>query len=491
MPLPTTLGELKKSGYAPRSVKEELRENLLKHLREGNNPFPGIFGYEHTVIPQLERAVLAGHNLNFLGLRGQAKTRMARLLINLLDEYVPVIEGSELNEDPLAPITEYSKQRISRLGDALPVTWWHRSERYTEKLATPDVTVADLIGDLDPVKASNLRLSFSDPAVIHYGLVPRANRGLFVINELPDLQARIQVALLNILQEGDIQIRGFKMRLPLDIQFVFTANPEDYTHRGSIITPLKDRIESQILTHYPHTIAVSKRITDQEAALRPETTERIAVPELVKDILEQIAVEGRRSEYVDAKSGVSARLTITARELAVTTAEWRMLKNGEASGSVRITDLLGIIPAVNGKVELVYEGDREGPAKVAQHLLGKAIKALFPTWFPSPERIKRKKENNPYRPVTEWFGNGNMTELTASLSENDYRQALHEVPGLYEGVRQYHPQAGEQETLLLMEFLLFGLSEYSLLSRHTDQDDVAFRDILGAMLDGSDDENES
>lgn len=490
MSLPKNLGELKKSGYTARSVKEELRSNLLKNLREGNNPFPGIYGYEHTVIPQLERAVLAGHNLNFLGLRGQAKTRMARLLINLLDEYVPVVEGSDLNEDPLAPITEYTKQRIAQLGNELPITWWHRSERYTEKLATPDVTVADLIGDIDPVKASNLRLSFSDPAVIHYGLVPRANRGLFVINELPDLQARIQVALLNILQEGDIQIRGFKMRLPLDIQFVFTANPEDYTHRGSIITPLKDRIESQILTHYPHSIAISKRITDQEAALRPETTEKIQVPELLKDILEQIAVEGRRSEYVDAKSGVSARLTITARELAVTTAEWRMLKNGENTGSVRVTDLLGIIPAVNGKVELVYEGDREGPAKVAQHLLGKAIKALFPTWFPSPERIKRKKESNPYRSITEWFGNGNMTELTASLPENDYRQALHEVPGLYEAVRQFHPQANEQETLLLMEFLLFGLSEFSLLSRHTDQDDVAFRDILGAMLDGNDEEEE-
>lgn len=489
--MPKNLGELKKSGYTPRSVKDELRDNLLNHLREGKNPFPGIFGYEHTVLPQLERAVLAGHNLNFLGLRGQAKTRMARLLVNLLDEYVPVVEGSDLNEDPLRPITEYTKQRIAQLGDDLPITWWHRSERYTEKLATPDVTVADLIGDLDPVKASNLRLSFSDPAVIHYGLVPRANRGLFVINELPDLQARIQVALLNILQEGDIQIRGFKMRLALDIQFVFTANPEDYTHRGSIITPLKDRIESQILTHYPHSIAVSKRITDQEAALRPETTARIQVPELVKDILEQIAVEGRRSEYVDAKSGVSARLTITARELAVTTAEWRMLKNGEENGSVRITDLLGIVPAVNGKVELVYEGDREGPAKVAQHLLGKAIKALFPTSFPSPERIKRKKESNPYRPVTEWFGNGNMTELMATLSETDYRQALHEVPGLYECVRKYHPQANEQETLLLMEFLLFGLSEYSLLSRHTDQDDVAFRDILGAMLDGNEDDEEA
>lgn len=488
MALPKTLGELKKSGYKSRTVKEELRENLLKALHENRNPFPGIFGYEHTVIPQLERAVMAGHNLNFLGLRGQAKTKMARLLVNLLDEYIPVIEGSELNEDPLKPITEHTKKRCEELGDNLPISWWHRSERYTEKLATPDVTVADLIGDLDPVKASNLRLSFSDPAVIHYGLVPRANRGIFVINELPDLQARIQVALLNILQEGDIQIRGFKMRLPLDLQFVFTANPEDYTNRGSIITPLKDRIESQILTHYPGSISISRLITDQEAAIKPETAEKVLVPELIKDLLEQIAVEGRRSEYVDAKSGVSARLTITARELAVTTAEWRMIKNGEKKTSVRVTDLLGIIPAVNGKVELVYEGDREGPAKVAQHLLGKAVKALFPISFPNPERVKRKKEENPYREIIDWFGNGNMVELTAAISESEYKQMLYQIPGLEYCVKKYHPNAKDAELELLMEFVLFGLSEYSLLSRHTEQDDVSFQDILGAMLDGNDDD---
>lgn len=483
-----TLGELKKSGYVSRTVKEELRENLLEALREKRNPFPGIFGYEHTVIPQLERAVMAGHNLNFLGLRGQAKTRMARLLINLLDEYIPVLEGSDLNEDPLNPITDFSKKRVEELGDNLPITWWHRNERYTEKLATPDVTVADLIGDLDPVKASNLRLSFSDPEVIHFGLVPRANRGIFVINELPDLQARIQVALLNILQEGDIQIRGFKMRLPLDLQFVFTANPEDYTNRGSIITPLKDRIESQILTHYPGSIAISKQITDQEAAIKKDTADKVHVPELVKDLLEQIAVEGRRSEYVDAKSGVSARLTITARELAVTTAEWRMVKNNEPQTSVRITDLLGIIPAVNGKVELVYEGDREGPAKVAQHLLGKAVKTLFPAYFPSPERIKRKKEENPYREIIDWFANGNMVELGANISVDEYTQMLYQIPGLEYAVRKFHPNANGEELELLMEFVLYGLSEFSLLSRHTEQDDVSFQDILGAMLDGNDEE---
>lgn len=490
MSLAKTVGELKKSNYQSRSIKEELRSNLLLALTEKRNPFPGIYGYEHTVIPQIERAVMAGHNMNFLGLRGQAKTRMARLLLNLLDEYIPIIKGSDLNEDPLAPISSYWQKQAAELGDALEIDWLHRSERYTEKLATPDVSVADLIGDIDPVKAANLRLSFSDPAVIHYGLVPRANRCIFVINELPDLQARIQVALLNILQEGDIQIRGFKMRLPLDIQFVFTANPEDYTNRGSIITPLKDRIESQILTHYPHTIAISKRITDQEAAVSSRALKQVHVPELIKDLIEQVAVEGRRSEYVDPKSGVSARLSITARELAVTTAEWRMLKNGEKTASVRITDLLGIVPAVNGKVELVYEGDREGAAKVAQHLLGKAVKSLFPTWFASPERIKRKKEDNPYREIVEWFSAGNMVEISASTADDEYKQQLYQIPGLEYAVKKYHPNANGNELELLMEFILFGLSEFSLLSRHSEQDEVSFQDILGAMLDGNDEEDE-
>lgn len=485
------LGELIQSGYRSQTVKEELRNNLLRFLKQGENPFPGIFGYEHTVIPQLERAILAGHNLNFLGLRGQAKTRMARLLVNLLDEYIPVIEGSELNEDPLHPITESSIKRVKEEGNALPVSWLHRSERYTEKLATPDVSVADLIGDIDPIKAANLKLSFSDSDVIHYGLVPRANRGIFVINELPDLQSRIQVALLNILQEGDIQIRGFKLRLALDLQFVFTANPEDYTHRGSIITPLKDRIESQILTHYPHSIETSRKITDQEARIRPELKESIEIPELIKNVIEQLAVEGRRSEFVDAKSGVSARLTVTARELAFSTAEWRMIRNGENHAILRMTDLLGIVPAVNGKVELVYEGDREGPAKVAHHLLGKSVKALFPKLFPSPDRIKRKKETNPYKSIIEWFSEGNSIELTALLDQKSFTETLYSVPGLATCVQNFHPGASESERLLLMEFLLFGLSEFSLLSRFSEQDEVSFRDILGSMLDGNEDENES
>jgi len=307
-----TLGELKKSGYKPRSIKEEIRENLIKKLQQQEETFPGIIGYDDTVIPDTERALLSRHNILFLGLRGQAKTRMARQMIDLLDEYIPVVEGSEINDDPLAPLSTYAKNLIAEKGDATPIRWLHRTERYGEKLATPDVSVADLIGDIDPVKAANLRLSFADERVIHYGIIPRSNRSIFVINELPDLQARIQVALFNILQEGDIQIRGFKLRLPLDILFVFTANPEDYTNRGSIVTPLKDRIESQILTHYPKSIEHSLAITAQEAQVHEKQLDRVQIADLIRRLIEQVSFEARSSEYVDHKSGVSARLTIAA-----------------------------------------------------------------------------------------------------------------------------------------------------------------------------------
>src|SRR3954464_107086 len=290
-----TLGELKKSGYKTRSIKEEIRNNLIVKIRNKENPFTGILGYEDTVIPDTERALLSRHNILFLGLRGQAKTRMARQMIALLDEYIPVIAGSEVNDDPIKPLSKYAKDLIAEHADETPIEWIHRSERYGEKLATPDVSVADLIGDIDPIKAANLRLSFADERVIHYGIIPRSNRGIFVINEIPDLQARIQVALFNILQEGDIQIRGFKLRMPLDILFVFTANPEDYTNRGSIVTPLKDRIESQILTHYPKTIETSLEITEQGAHILPEQVAKVNVSDLAKRLIEQVAFEARNN----------------------------------------------------------------------------------------------------------------------------------------------------------------------------------------------------
>src|SRR5690554_5378151 len=324
-----TMGDLIASGYQPKPIKEELRQNLIKKLQRKEEIFEGIWGYEDTVIPDIERAILSRHNINLLGLRGQAKTRIARMMTLLLDEYVPVIKGSELNDDPLQPISSSSFDLIMEEGENTPITWWHRSERYTEKLATPDVSVADLIGDVDPIKAATLKLSYNDERVIHYGLVPRSHRSIFVINELPDLQARIQVALFNILQEGDIQIRGFKFRLPLDIQFVFTANPEDYTNRGSIVTPLKDRIESQIVTHYPLSIEMGKKITQQEVRVK-EGQEQIArVSNLIKDLIEQIAIEARNSEYVDRKSGVSARMTISAYENLLSSVERRCLAKGE------------------------------------------------------------------------------------------------------------------------------------------------------------------
>jgi len=391
-----TLGELKKAGYKSISIKEELRNNLREKIKSGKSAFEGVHGFEDSVIPELERAILSRHNINLLGLRGQAKTRLARKMVELLDEYIPFVTGSEINDDPFNPISRFAKDIIELKGDDTPISWLHRSDRFFEKLATPDVTVADLIGDVDPIKAANLKFSYADDRVIHFGMIPRANRCIFVINELPDLQARIQVALFNILQEGDIQIRGFKLRLPLDMQFVFTANPEDYTNRGSIVTPLKDRIGSQILTHYPETIKIARTITEQEAKLDAVQSDMVYVPSLAKDLLEQIGFEARESEYIDNKSGVSARMSITAYENLLSTAERRALRAGVERTSLRLSDFMGIIPAITGKVELVYEGEQEGAAAVAQNLLGSAIHTFFPAFFPKIEKLEKHGEKNAF-----------------------------------------------------------------------------------------------
>ena len=479
----TTLGQLKKSGYKSRPVKTELRENLIRKLRLKEDVFPGIFGYDETVIPELQRAILAGHHINLLGLRGQAKTRIARLLINLLDEYMPVVEGSELNDDPLQPLSVFAKNLIAEHGDNTPVAWVHRDERYTEKLATPDVTVADLIGDADPIKAATLKLPYSDERVIHFGLIPRAHRGIFVINELPDLQARIQVSLFNILQEGDIQIRGFKVRLPLDIQFVFTANPEDYTNRGSIVTPLKDRIDAQIITHYPKSIEIGKRITKQEARIKEDQKGMVTTNEITHDLVEQVAVEARGSEFVDAKSGVSARLTISAYEQVVAGAERRALINGEAKTYVRVGDFISAVPAITGKVELVYEGEQEGAGIVAEKLMGKAIRTLFLNYFPDPDKSKKLKNRvSPYKTVQEWFGSGNTLDLMHDASDADYHAALDKVPGLRDIVKELHPNEDANTTYFLMEFLLHGLSEHSLISRNRLTAGAQFKDLLSSMF---------
>lgn len=484
----TTLGALKKSGYTPRSVKDEMSENLREKLQSGEPIFKGILGYDETVLPEIERAVLSRHNIILLGLRGQAKTRIARQMTELLDEYVPYVEGSEIYDDPLTPVSRFAKELIAEKGDKTPIAWLHRSERFGEKLATPDVSVADLIGDIDPIKAANLRLSYGDEGALHFGIIPRSNRGIFVINELPDLQARIQVALFNVLQEGDIQIRGFKFRMPLDVQFVFTANPEDYTNRGSIVTPLKDRIESQILTHYPKSIELSKQITLQEIRLSEAQKSKIKYHPIMLDLSEQIAIEARDSEYVDEKSGVSARLTISAFENMMSAAERRMLINKEKQAYLRVSDLWSTIPAITGKVELVYEGEQEGPKVVAQQLIGKSIRSIFKQYFPDPEKLKKKKEESPYQIILDWFANGNKVDLLLDAKEQDYKAELDKVSGLNSLLKKYAKSNNEQETYFLKELILHGLAEYSLLSKNRLETSFAFNDILGAVfdLDGDD-----
>jgi magnesium chelatase subunit I len=491
-----TLGDLKKSGYQPKSIKDEVRDNLIASIQNKENAFEGILGYEDTVIPDVERALLSRHNILFLGLRGQAKTRMARQMVDLLDEYIPTVAGSEVNDDPLQPLSRFAVDLIAEHGDNTPIHWVHKTARYGEKLATPDVSVSDLIGDIDPIKAANLKLSFADEKVIHYGIIPRSNRGIFVINELPDLQARIQVSLFNILQEGDIQIRGFKLRMPLDILFVFTANPEDYTNRGSIVTPLKDRIESQILTHYPKSIETSLAITEQEANILPTQKEKVEVSDLVKRLIEQVSFEARTNEFVDKKSGVSARLTIAAYEAAVSSAERRAIIHNEKHTQIWISDLSGIIPAITGKIELVYEGEQEGPYEVALNLLNKSIRTLFVSYFPNPDEIKKKKvvkksaapnaeakqPENPYALITKWFDAGNYLDLLLDMKDADKIMALYKVDGLFGIVKKYFPQANEKQTALLMEFVLHGLSAYSLISKKMIDGKIEFKDLMGSMM---------
>jgi len=476
-----TLGALKKAGYESKPIKDELRNNLRTKMRKGETVFEGVWGFENTVIPELERAILSRHNINLLGLRGQAKTRLARLMVHLLDEWIPVVGGSEINDDPFRPISRFAKDLIEAKGDDTPISWLHRNDRFYEKLATPDVTVADLIGDIDPIKAANLKLSYADDRVIHFGMIPRANRCIFVINELPDLQARIQVSLFNILQEGDIQIRGFKVRMPLDLQFIFTANPEDYTNRGSIVTPLKDRIGSQILTHYPETIQIARTITEQEAGTASHQTEMIHVPSLARDLLEQISFEARESEFVDYKSGVSARMSITAYENLLSTAERRLLKTGATKTTVRLSDFMGIIPAITGKVELVYEGEQEGAAAVAEHLIGNAIKTLFGVYFPKIEKLERPKERSPYQDIMNWFIE-NELELMDEDTDAVYQKQLDAIKPLKELLKKYQPDTPKEDHYFLLEFILWGLFEYKKLGKNRFTEGYQFKDLLGSYI---------
>ena len=477
-----TLADLKKAKYKQKSIKDELRENLIYNIQNKVNVFQGIHGYEKSVIPEMERAILSRHNINLLGLRGQAKTRIARLMVNLLDEYIPYVEGSEIYDDPIAPISRASIELTKKMGDDTPISWLHRSERFAEKLATPDVTVADLIGDIDPIKAANLKLSYADDQVIHYGMIPRANRCIFVINELPDLQARIQVSLFNILQEGDVQIRGFKLRLELDMQFIFTANPEDYTNRGSIVTPLKDRIGSQILTHYPKDIETAKKITIQEIKATLSQKENIYLPTLAADLIEEISFEARQSEYIDEKSGVSARLSISALENLLSSAEQRLLRNSESKTTVRLSDFSSIIPAITGKVELVYEGEQEGAEFVANKLIDSAIKTLFEKNFPKIEKLEKQGANTPYDNLVTWFFNESKFEILNGISEKEYQKKLLSIDPLNKLLKDYHPEALKRDIYFLNEFVLWGLVQFKKLSKVEYSEGIEILDPYGDYI---------
>ena len=477
-----TLAGLKKAKYKQKSIKDELRENLIYNIQNKINVFQGIHGYEKSVIPEIERAILSRHNINLLGLRGQAKTRIARLMVNLLDEYIPYVEGSEIYDDPMAPVSRASIELTKKMGDDTPISWLHRSERFAEKLATPDVTVADLIGDIDPIKAANLKLSYADDRVIHYGMIPRANRCIFVINELPDLQARIQVSLFNILQEGDVQIRGFKLRLELDMQFIFTANPEDYTNRGSIVTPLKDRIGSQILTHYPKDIETAKKITNQEIKATLSQKENIYLPSLAADLLEEISFEARQSEYIDEKSGVSARLSISALENLLSSAEQRLLRNNESKTTVRLSDFSSIIPAITGKVELVYEGEQEGAEFVANKLIDSAIKTLFEKNFPKIEKLEKQGINTPYDDLVTWFFNESKFEILNGISEKEYQKKLLSIEPLNKLLKEYHPEALKEDIYFLNEFVLWGLVQFKKLSKVEYSEGIEIKDPYGDYI---------
>ncbi len=490
--LPRTIDELRKSGYKVLSVKDEMRKNLIAKLNKGETLFPGIIGYDKTVIPSVVNAILAKHDMILLGLRGQAKTRIARSLIGLLDDFIPVTKGCEINDNPYNPVCKRCVDLVAEHGGDVEIDWLAPEQRYGEKLATPDVTIADLIGDIDPIKAAVQKLHYSHEGAIHFGIIPRTNRGVFTINELPDLQPRIQVGLFNIMQEKDIQIRGFNVRIPLDVLMVFTANPEDYTNRGNIITPLKDRIDSQILTHYPRTIEEAMKITEQEAWLTRDGGREVVMPHYLKEVVEEIAFQARGSEFVDQKSGVSVRMTISVMENLISSAERRAIINGEKVIVPRICDLQQVLPGMTGKLELVFEGEQEGSVKVSRALIGKAVRETFKKYFPDPLQKKvrstqseeSKKRDDEYTSIILWFESGNKIEVADDMPFDDYYSELSKVANLKE-VAKKHLKVDESKKYELatsMEFVLDGLHQFSRIAKDDADNVVSYKDLVGSIF---------
>ena len=459
MDYPGTLRELRAFRYRSRSVKDELRENLIKKLRAGEKLFPGIVGYDDTVIPQLVNAILSRHNIILLGLRGQAKSRIIRQLTELLDERIPILAGSEVNDDPFQPISAYGRHTLAQYGEMARIDWIDRDARFVEKLATPDVTVADIIGDVDPIKAAKGGHLLSDELTIHYGLLPRANRGIFAINELPDLAGKIQVGLFNIMQEGDVQIKGYPVRLPLDVMLVFSANPEDYTARGKIITPLKDRIGAEIMTHYAKELPAAIEITRQEAwTNRAHDGNSVEIPEFIREVIEQIAFEAREDNHVDKHSGVSQRMPITVMESVVSNAERRSLLTGEEPIVPRIADIYAAIPSMTGKMELEYEGEQLGAHRIARDLIKRAAGEIFEGYFVGIDFAR----------TVQWFDEGNKLLLTDTASAEECQTLIDAVPELWETASIPFDFAASDTAKLVAacELVLEGLYAENKISRN-------------------------
>jgi magnesium chelatase subunit I len=460
--LPRTFGALRPSSFseskiANRTVKDELRSNLICKIQRGDSLFPGILGYEDTVVPQVVNAILSRHNFILLGLRGQAKTRLIRMLTTLLDEWAPYIEGCEIHDNPYHPICRRCRDLVAEAGDETPIGWLHREHRYVEKLATPDVTIADMIGDIDPIKAARRGRDISDELTVHYGLLPRANRGIFAINELPDLAGKIQVGLFNIMQEGDVQIKGYPVRMPLDLMLVFTANPEDYTARGKIITPLKDRIGSEIRTHYPAVIEQGIAITEQEAWLERQSPVEVRVPDYIKEVVEQLAFLAREDKRIDKRSGVSQRLPISVLENVVSNAERRALRAKDAVAVPRIVDIYSALPAITGKLELEYEGELKGGDTVARELIRTAVGKVYDRYF----------EGANVSQIVQWFDLGGSLKLDENVDSEAMVRQLGGIQGLMEKTKALGLTANEPDAVraAAAEFILEGLHAHRRIGR--------------------------